>query len=87
MFASKSLPEHLLRGALGAAALACALVFSPLGWPPFVLVPLALIALRGCPLCWTMGLAETLWAKARGRSAPGACLDGSCARPRPGGTR
>jgi hypothetical protein len=83
MFASKSLTEHLLRGMLGAGALAAALAFAPLGWPAFVLVPLALIALRGCPMCWTMGLVQTLWAKAQGRSSPGACFDGSCARSGP----
>jgi hypothetical protein len=79
MFASKSLTEHLLRGALGASALAGAVAFASLGWPAVLLVPLGLVALRGCPMCWTVGLAQTLWAKTRGRPAGDACADGRCA--------
>jgi hypothetical protein len=79
MFASRSLLEHLARGVVGASALVCAVLLAPLVWPPFVLVPIGLLALRGCPLCWTIGLIETVWARVRGRDANGACVDGSCA--------
>lgn len=80
MFASKSLGEHLLRGLIGVAALTGAAAYGGLGWPLLVLLPAALVALRGCPACWTIGLVETVWAKARGRPAAGACVDGACAR-------
>jgi hypothetical protein len=36
-------------------------------------VPLGVVAWRGCPTCWTLGLVATL---ARTRSR---CVDGSCA--------
>ncbi len=81
MFASKSLGEHLLRGLIGVGALAGAAAYGGLGWPLLVLLPAALVALRGCPACWTIGLVQTVWAKLRGRPAAGACLDGACARP------
>jgi hypothetical protein len=82
MFASNSLAEHLPRGALGAGAFAAAVALAPAGWPPLLLVPLALVASRGCPLCWLTGLVQTLWASARGRRTPGACADGRCALER-----
>jgi hypothetical protein len=83
MFASNTLVEHLLRGVvgIGAFALAATLASShPL--LALTLLPVALVALRGCPMCWTMGLIETIAAKVRGTNADGACLDGSCALPK-----
>lgn len=80
MFASKSLGEHLLRGAIGVAALAGAVAYGGLVWPVAVLLPVALVALRGCPACWTIGLVQTVWAKVKGEPAAGACVDGTCAR-------
>lgn len=63
-FASKTLTQHLLRGgaAVGLIALAIELnhdlpllaVVAGIG---------AIVALRGCPMCWTVGLFETLRAK------------------------
>jgi hypothetical protein len=79
MFASKSIGEHLLRGAVGAGAVVAAVTLADRGWPPLVLLPLALLALRGCPMCWTVGLVETVWARFRGRDPRAACVDGSCA--------
>ena len=67
MFASKSIGEHLLRGVFGALAAAFAVLLAPahslvaLGF-----VPIAFVALRGCPICWTVGLAQTVMAKLRG---------------------
>jgi len=79
-FASRSVTEHLLRGALGIGALATA-AFVPLPAALGLLV-LGLVALRGCPMCWTMGLIETVYARWTGRRPPlGACLDGACAAP------
>ena len=59
-FASNTLFEHLLRGALGIAALVWAIQIAhtqPLA--SLGLGVVTLIALRGCPTCWTIGLIET----------------------------
>jgi len=75
-FASKSLAEHLARGAAGAIALATSFCIAPEhSGAAFALLPVALLALRGCPTCWTVGLFQTL----AGRDA--ACRDGRCAAP------
>ena len=78
MFASRTLGEHVLRGIVGIGAMIAAVVLAPLGWPTVPLVVVGLIALRGCPMCWTVGLAQTVWARVRGDSASDACLDGAC---------
>ncbi len=60
-FASKTLIEHLLRGAFGVTALALAIHVSSLH--PILALGLGvcmLVAFRGCPVCWTTGLIETL---------------------------
>ena len=79
MFASKSTAEHLLRGVIGITGLIAVVVLAPLH--PILslcLAPIALLALRGCPMCWTLGLVETLTAKVRGRPHDTACDDGRC---------
>jgi hypothetical protein len=83
VFASKGVAEHLARGAIGIGAFAACVYFAASHpWLAIVLVPVALVALRGCPMCWTVGLAQTLAARARGEPADGACVDGTCsARP------
>jgi hypothetical protein len=80
MFASKSLVEHVVRGVVGLAAFAFAAMVAP-AHPLLALaaVPLALVALRGCPMCWTIGLAQTVAAKLRGASRTDTCVDGRCA--------
>jgi hypothetical protein len=60
LFASNTLTEHLLRGAIGAGALVWAISIAaehPVA--SLALGVITLIALRGCPVCWTIGLAET----------------------------
>jgi hypothetical protein len=60
-FASSTLVEHLLRGMAGAAALVLAVRVS--GSHPLLALGLAvgmLAAFRGCPVCWTMGLIDTV---------------------------
>ena len=80
MFASNTLLEHLLRGAIGLTALALAFLFQDVSlFVPIVLVPIGLLALKGCPMCWTLGLGETLLATLQGKSTEGLCRDGSCA--------
>jgi hypothetical protein len=68
MFASNTLLEHSLRGAVGIGALWYAVTIAaihPLG----SLAPgvLALLAFRGCPICWTVGLVETVSLRWRSR--------------------
>lgn len=81
MFASKTIIEHLVRGALGIGAFAAAAALAP-AHPILALslLPMGLVALRGCPMCWTVGLVQTIVARARGRSTAALCVDGSCAR-------
>ncbi len=74
-YASATLSRHLLRGAVGFGAVAAGFgllpVFGPVVLPA---VPVGLVVLRGCPLCWTVGLLRLL---SRGRLR-GACRDGRC---------
>lgn len=60
-FASATISAHLRRGLIGFVPIALALYL----WPRFgliALVPAALgvVALRGCPMCWTIGLIQTI---------------------------
>jgi hypothetical protein len=60
-FGNRNISIHLAKGAGGFAALGCALAtMNTTLWPSFVLLPLSLYLLRGCPMCWTIGLFETL---------------------------
>ncbi len=79
MFASKTVLGHLTRGAVGAAAIACALAGAARHpWLPLAALPIALIAFRGCPTCWAVGLVQTVMARLNGTSTEGPCVDGSC---------
>ena len=83
MYASKSLLEHLVRGAVGVAALVFGLyVASNQLWLAMLTLPVAIVAFRGCPTCWIVGLGQTIAARAQGKPAPDACVDGRCARSR-----
>ena len=66
MFASQGLVEHLLRGLIGLGALVGAVVWGP-AHPVVALLLMAvgLVALRGCPMCWTVGLVQTVAAARR----------------------
>jgi hypothetical protein len=60
-FGNSSLALHLLRGAIGFIALAASLAtVNQSWWPTLVLIPVASWMLKGCPVCWTVGLFETL---------------------------
>jgi hypothetical protein len=75
-FASATVPRHLARGALGFTTLIGAFALVPhLGPGSLVLAPLGLLALRGCPMCWVVGLVLTV---SRGRLNR-SCADGRCA--------
>ena len=65
-FASRGLPEHLARGAVGIGAIVAAVWVAGAGtwWAMPVSLALgvgSLIAFRGCPMCWIIGLVETAW--------------------------
>ena len=60
MFGSAFLGAHLMRGAAAAALLAWAIVHQTAHpWLSLGAGAAALVALRGCPMCWTVGLVET----------------------------
>lgn len=62
MFGSATLGAHLMRGAAAAALLAWAIVHQAAHpWLSLGAGVATLVALRGCPMCWTVGLVETLW--------------------------
>ncbi|MFH8370990.1 hypothetical protein [Streptomyces sp. NPDC018031] len=74
-FASASLARHLARGAVGFGALVGSVALIPAVGPvSLVLLPAGLVALRGCPTCWAVGLAQTV---SRGRLRR-SCEDGRC---------
>jgi len=61
MFGSAFLGAHLMRGAAAAALLAWAIVQQTAHpWLSLGAGVAALVALRGCPMCWTVGLVATL---------------------------
>jgi hypothetical protein len=64
MFGSAVLGAHLMRGAAAAAFLAWDIVQETAHpWLSLGAGLAALVALRGCPMCWTVGLVETLFRK------------------------
>lgn len=74
-FASTSVPRHLLRGAIGLGSVIGAVALIPtVGVISLLLLPVALIAFRGCPTCWVVGLFETI---SRGKLRRD-CADGAC---------
>ncbi|WP_245205744.1 hypothetical protein [Kitasatospora sp. RG8] len=74
-FASASLPRHLTRGAVGFGALVGSVALIPVVGPVgLLLLPVGLLALRGCPMCWAIGLAQTV---SRGRLQR-SCENGQC---------
>jgi hypothetical protein len=74
-FASASVPRHLVRGVVGFGALIGAIALLPVfGMFGLLLAPVGLLALRGCPTCWAIGLMQTI---SRGRLQR-SCVDGQC---------
>ena len=66
MFASRSVPRHLVRGALGLPMMVAAFALVPwLGPLTLLLVVPAVVLLRGCPTCWALGLAQTCAIRSR----------------------
>ena len=76
--AATSLPRHLARGAIGFGLLGAALALTPsLGSAALLLAPTGLLAFRGCPACWAVGLIETISAGRLRR----ACAEDGCTLP------
>jgi hypothetical protein len=80
MFTSKSLTEHLLRGMIGFGSVFSA--FELIAAPSILssiaalgLIGVALFALRGCPMCWTVGLFNTVFNKTVKVKSCKACID------------
>jgi hypothetical protein len=74
-FASKTIARHLLRGTVGLSLLVAAFALIGEVGPVSLLLALpAVVALRGCPTCWALGLTQTISRGRRERS----CADGSC---------
>jgi hypothetical protein len=60
-FASRSVPRHLVRGAIGFGLIGAGFVLTVVAGPvSLLLVPAGLATLRGCPMCWTIGLIATI---------------------------
>ena len=61
MFASRTIAGHLTRGVIAATLVAWALAHQSPD-PGFAALAgiASLVAMRGCPFCWTMGLFETI---------------------------
>ena len=74
-FRSPTIVVHILRGILGMGFLYLALHYgAALGWWVLAPLALALLFLGGCPMCWTVGLIDTVLR----RKTAGNCVDGSC---------
>jgi len=74
-FASKSVAAHLARGVLDFGLIAGSVTLIPvIGLFSLLLAPPGVLALRGCPTCWAIGLAQTI---SRGRLER-SCVDGQC---------
>ena len=64
MFCSTSVSVHLLRGAAATGLIIAAFYVSSYGFVWSALAGLgAVVLLRGCPMCWLMGLFETMQRK------------------------
>ncbi len=61
LFATQTLTGHVIRGTVAFALLYLAIAkqhFHPVA--SLLAGVLALVAMRGCPVCWTIGLIETI---------------------------
>ena len=71
LFATQTLSGHLIRGVV-AFVLLYAAIGQQHAYPYWSVVAglLALVAMRGCPACWTIGLVETVLQRQRRRRRP-----------------
>jgi len=66
VFGSKSLIGHLLRGLTGLGAVYWAFTHQSEPVLSVLAIGAAFVLFRGCPVCWTVGLMETIAGKLRG---------------------
>jgi hypothetical protein len=60
-FGNRTIGLHLARGILGVAALYGSLsIMRGSFLPSLILLAAAIFLLKGCPMCWTLGLIETI---------------------------
>lgn len=60
-FSSRTLWEHLLRGAAGITAFAVSMrIIDHYPLTGLLLIGCMIFAFRGCPVCWTVGLIDTI---------------------------
>jgi hypothetical protein len=87
LFASASVARHLTRGAIGFGLIGAALALTAsVGPAALLLAPLGMVALRGCPMCWTVGLLQTIsGGRLRSACADDGCKLASTSRARGGG--
>jgi hypothetical protein len=70
MFGSKTIAVHLMRGLIAATLIGWALAHQSSDTALAVAAGIvAVVAMRGCPLCWTVGLFETIGQRIRIRRA------------------
>ena len=70
-----ALARHLARGAIGFGLIGCALALTTrIGPASLLLLVPGMVALRGCPTCWIVGLIETVSAGRLERR----CTDARC---------
>ena len=64
VFTSRNVTTQLLRGAIAAGSLSWALLndSSPAAFD-LAAIGVAFLAMRGCPMCWLVGLIETIAAQ------------------------
>jgi hypothetical protein len=78
-----SVARHLARGAIGFGLIGGAIALAPSAGPAALLLVLAgMVALRGCPTCWVLGLIQAVSAGRLQRT----CTGSDCelrASPRP----
>jgi hypothetical protein len=61
IFGNRTIGRHLVRGALGITALYISLsTLRGTTWGSLIFLAAALYLLKGCPMCWTLGLIETI---------------------------
>jgi hypothetical protein len=69
--ASGSIAEHIARGAVGLLAAALAIVLVGVVGPvSLLLLGVTVLAWRGCPTCWAVGLSGTLTDRRARRGCP-----------------
>ena len=68
MFASVSLLGHLIRGGVGIALTVVAIRHQHSPALALLAIGAAIVAFRGCPMCWAIGLVETLTQLGKQRS-------------------